>query len=185
MTGIDVVDSAVKIGLGACIAGLSSYFTTRTTLRREAQAEYTKRRRDALGKIVNLLIDFDKTYRHQKALYESFCESTSDQERAALRTEFVGLDEKLRIAFEKFADASGLLLIIGESDADAALDQYWAAANKWYETDLPATGGVDPTLEDLKLTVVPARGALMKQLAKAYKDGVAAPFHWLTCGFGR
>lgn len=170
MTGIEVVDSAVKIGLGALIAGLSSYFTNQTTLQRAANAEYTKRRRDLLEKVITLLIDFDKTYRHQKALYDSFCSSTSDGEREARRNEFVALDEKLRIAFEKFADASGFLSIIGETEADRALDSYWDAANKWYETELPVIGGgVDPTLENLKLTVLSSRDALMKQLAKAYK----------------
>ena len=93
-------------------------------------AEYTKRRRDLLEKVINLLIDFDRTYRNQKALYDSFCSSTSSEERGTLRKEFAALDEQLRIAFEKFADASGFLSIIGEMDADRALDEYWDAANK-------------------------------------------------------
>jgi hypothetical protein len=169
MTGIEVVDSAVKIGLGASIAGLASYFTTRTSLKRAANAEYTKRRRDLLEKVINLLIDFDKIYRHQKALYDSFCISTSECERGALREEFVALDEQLRVAFEKFADASGFLSIIGETAADRALDEYWDAANRWYETDLPTGEGADPTLELLRESVVSKRDTLMKQLATAYK----------------
>jgi hypothetical protein len=167
--GIEVIDSAVKIGLGACIAGLASYFTTRTTLKRAAKAEYTKRRRDLLERVINLLIDFDKIYRHQKALYDTFCSSTSEEERETLRKEFAALDEQLRVAFEKFADASGFLSIIGETAADRALDEYWDAANKWYETDLPTEEGVDETLELLRHSVVAKRDALMKLVATAYK----------------
>lgn len=51
MTRIEVVDSAVKIGLRACIAGLSSYLTNKTTLERAKNAEYTKRRRDLLERL--------------------------------------------------------------------------------------------------------------------------------------
>lgn len=51
MTRIEVVDLAVKIGLRACIAGLSSYLTNKTTLERAKNAEYTKRRRDLLERL--------------------------------------------------------------------------------------------------------------------------------------
>ncbi len=60
---------------------------------------------------------------------------TSEQEKETLRKDFAALDEQLRMAFEKFADVSGFLSIIGETAADKALDDYYEAANKWYETN--------------------------------------------------
>ena len=54
-------------------------------------------------------------------------------------------------------------------DADGALDEYWDAANNWYETELPSDGEGGSTHERLRQTVILKRDALMKQLAKAYK----------------
>jgi hypothetical protein len=170
MTWIDVVDSAVKIGLGALIAGLFSFITTRVTHESSARTEYARRRRDMLEKVVDTLNRFDKIYRHQKALYDTFCLSISKEERERVGKEFEGLDEQLRVAFEGFADASGTLLILGEIDADAALDEYQEAANQWYETELPENGEASaPTLAQLKAKVISKRSVLMERLSTAYR----------------
>jgi hypothetical protein len=169
VTSIDVVDSAVKIGLGALIAGVFSYITARSTQKRGEQAEYGKRRRDLLEKVLTMLNDFDRTYRNQKALYDTFCAAESAAERETIRKEFDSLDELLWVAFEKFADVSGCLLILGETDADAALDEYWTAANAWYETKLPDADAARATLEPLRSKVVSTRATLMERLNKAYR----------------
>jgi hypothetical protein len=173
MTWIDVVDSAVKIGLGALIAGVFSFITTRVTYERGARSEYARRRRDMLEKVIEMLNGFDKIYRHQKALYDTFCLKNSPEEREPIKTEFEGLDEQLRVAFERFADASGVLLILGEIEAETALDAYQEAANDWYETELPETGeSLSPILAELaelKDKVIFRRRVLMEKLARAYK----------------
>lgn len=167
---IEVVDSAVKIGLGALISGVFLSRAASAAFERDARTEYARRRRDMLEKVVDMLIAFDKVYRHQKALYDTFCLTTSPAERARIKQEFDALDEQLRVAFERFADASGILLMLGEADAEAALDAYYDAANKWYETPLPEAPEADlSALEPLKGQVLVTRCGLMKKLSSAYR----------------
>src|SRR5229473_2814241 len=98
MTWIDVVDSGLKIGLGALIAGLFSFLTTRAMHERSARSEYANRRRNMLEKVLEMLNSFDKIYRHQKAQY-NFWLSTSPRNREQAKREFEGFDEQLRVAF--------------------------------------------------------------------------------------
>lgn len=170
MTWIDVVDSGLKIGLGALIAGLFSFLATRTTHERSARSEYANRRRNMLEKVLEMLNSFDKIYRHQKAQYDTFWLSTSPRKREQAKREFEGLDEQLRVAFEKFADASGFLLMLGEADAETALDAYHEAANEWYEITLPQVSETNTApLDQLKEKVMSRRRVLMEKLATAYK----------------
>lgn len=171
MTWIDVVDSAVKIGLGALIAGAFSFTTTRLTYDRDARAERTRRRRDLLEKVLNMMNHFDKVYRLEKALFDTLLDlSRTPKDREEDKKQFEQLDEDLRVAFEKFADSSGILLILGETSAEAALNEYREVANEWYERALPEPDSLSAaSLDQLKADITAKRSALMAKLAAAYK----------------
>lgn len=171
MTWIEIVDSAVKIGLGALIAGVFGYATVRLTQDRSARSEYAKRRRDLLEKILDMMSQFDRIYRHQKAIIESLSDPRllpSVRERAERR--FPELEEEFRIAFEKFADATAILLILGETKAESALEEYRQAVSEWYERASPEIGAMsDPGLSQLRSDIIKKRREMMSALATAHK----------------
>jgi hypothetical protein len=74
MMWTDVVDSAVKIGLGALIAGGFTFLTTRLTHDRGARAEYARRRRDMLERVlatISQLLGFGKPL--ELVVFRAFC----------------------------------------------------------------------------------------------------------------
>ena len=171
MTWIEIVDSAVKIGLGAIVAGVFGYTTMRLTHDRSARTEYAKRRRDLLEKVLDMMNQFDKIYRHQKAIFDALSNPVLlPNRREEYEGRFGQLDEQLRVAFEKFADASGILLMLGETEAEATLEAYRQAANEWYERSLPELNAMsDQHLGQLRHDILEKRRQMMSMLAIAYK----------------
>jgi hypothetical protein len=137
---------------------------------RSALAEHLKRRRDLLEKVLEMMNHFDRVYRHQKALHETLLQTLSPDEMATCQKEFSQLDEELRLAFERFADASGILLMLGETQAEVALEEYREAANSWYEEAVPDPNVTPPArTEQLKRSIADKRSTIMAKLAGAYK----------------
>jgi hypothetical protein len=58
----EIVDTSVKIGLGALIAASSAYLMARLGYRREAEKVYIAAKRAHLDKVIELLNDFHKAY---------------------------------------------------------------------------------------------------------------------------
>jgi hypothetical protein len=113
---------------------------------------------------------FDRVYRHQKALFDTLLQTLTPGEITDCQKEFDRLDEELRLAFERFADASGILLMLGETHAESALEEYREAANCWYEQSFPGLAAMPPAQVDrLKKSIVDTRSVLMAKLAKAYQ----------------
>jgi hypothetical protein len=58
----EILDTSVKIGLGALIAASSAYLMARLGYRREAEKVYIAAKRAHLDKVIELLNDFHKVY---------------------------------------------------------------------------------------------------------------------------
>jgi hypothetical protein len=170
MTWIEIVDSAVKILGGALIAGVFGYVTVRFTHNRAARAEYAKRRRDLLEKVLEMMGQFDKIYRHQKALFDSLTQPALPAVREEAARRFPVLEEEFRVAFEKFADATAILLMLDEIKAEAALEAYREAVNQWYESAHPNLISMSTqSLTQLRADIIKKRRETMSALAAAYK----------------
>lgn len=57
---VDVLDSAVKIGLGALISGIATYSVTRLRYRQEARQSIDKRRHELIEKAAADLEEFNE-----------------------------------------------------------------------------------------------------------------------------
>lgn len=172
MTWIEVIDSAVKIGLGALLAGVFSFFTAHRTIDSEQRARLSTRRRDHLEKNVELIAEIENKYTHQRWRLESyrFWLAKGDLKRAAEEeTEFEVLDKQLYLTMDRFSRASSVLLLLGETEADRLLWRYRDAINDWVQWSV-----LDPVRfpdAEVKLkaeAVRESRRMLLAALAKAY-----------------
>jgi hypothetical protein len=62
VSGLEILDTSVKIGLGALIGAGSAYALARLGHRRDAQKVYIAAKRAHLDKVIQLLNEFHKTY---------------------------------------------------------------------------------------------------------------------------
>lgn len=85
MTEIEVVYSAIQIGLGALIGGGFSYINSSLNLESERRGTLSTRRRDHLEKILELIAELENKYAHQKLYnYQQRNLSMKNQARSML-----------------------------------------------------------------------------------------------------
>lgn len=172
MTWIEVADSAIKIGLGALLAGLFAVLTSRLSLERDARKRYAERKRDLIERAIDKLVEFEKAYRHQKAAFDdlmvlepSFRTGTKRQQN------FDTLDEKLRVTAEIFAEVTGILLVIGEPAVESFMETYRSLCGEWREKSLANLSQAQAAeLMPLRQKIVRTREEFMAKLALSYKD---------------
>ncbi|MCY1279504.1 hypothetical protein D9M68_632950 [compost metagenome] len=172
MTWIEVVDSAVKIGLGALIAGGFSYFNASLNLDSERRARLSTRRRDHLEKILELIAELENKYTHQKWRLESyrFYLAKGDNVRATEEErEFEQLDKQLYLAMDRIPKASTVLLLLGEKHADTLLWAFREAIDGWVRWSvLDASVFPESDKEARAKAVREAREKLLDALSGAY-----------------
>lgn len=172
MTWIEVADSAIKIGLGAVLAGLFAVLTGKMTLERDARKRYAERKRALIERAVDRLVDHEKAYRHQKAAFDDLMElDPAVRQGGKQQREFDARDENFRAAAEIFAEISGILLVIDEPIVEASMEIYRGLSDEWYEK---ATSGLNKAqaaeLIPLRQKIIGARQEFMTKLAASYKE---------------
>ena len=126
MTWIEVVDTSIKIGLGAVVAGLFGYLLSTHNYKCETTREYDHKRREFLSKTIECLNEYHKSYGAFRARYQ---EHIRRRDRMIEDTEediFI-----LQEAEEKFAsnsaaliDAESYLLAVQEKLINKELFEY-------------------------------------------------------------
>lgn len=171
-TWIEVVDSAVKIGLGALLAGAFSYFNLARNLESERRARLSTRRRDHFENILDLIAEIENKYILQKWRLETyrFYLAKGDAVRASEeQREFEAIDKQLYLTLDRIGKSSSVLLLLGETHADSLLWSFRDAINDWVTWSV-----LDPSVfseedkESKALGIKDARKKLFAALASVY-----------------
>jgi len=172
MTWIEVADSAIKIGLGALLGGVFALLTSRIALAREARHRYANRRRDLIERAVDKLVEYEKTYRHQKAMFDTLVQiPQTSRDASPLKRDFATLDEKLRLGSEIFAEVTGILLVLGEPDVEASMEEYRVLCSDWHGKSLDSMSETEAaTLTPLRESIIVKRREFMAKLAAIYRN---------------
>jgi hypothetical protein len=121
-TIIEVVDSAVKIGLGALISGVATYLVTSSRQKSELKKDILLRHRELIEKSSLEIESFTSALR--EILHISFDCSTNKISKEEL-------DEK-NMEFRKFTDkisnAKAFLRLVGANQAEELLSEYYKNA---------------------------------------------------------
>ena len=117
---IDVVDSAVKIGLGAIIAAVSAFFMLKRSHIVEFQKELRNKRWAILQEVAELV---QKAYETHLDHVQAFTtlklldESTSQDARDAAKARLNSVTTRLDALMKSLSAAEAKLLLIGEKEA--------------------------------------------------------------------
>lgn len=170
MTWLEVIDSAVKIGLGALIAGLSALALAKAQHRNTLAKDRAEREFQLLKEIAEKVERFTHTALKYWAL-------SADWHRALRKDPDVKKSAQLRAAqdelFARFNDittAEATLLLLGQEDAQAQLRTYGDYVVSFRKT---ASNSAEPLsdeiINDYRTYFLRARSSLFKKLHSIYQ----------------
>jgi hypothetical protein len=171
VTAIEVLDSAVKIGLGGVISGFATYWVTKTSLDKTAEKERAQRRRDLLESVAQQVAAFNQiALKHWAAVinWTAFTPA-SEQMAESTRIELVKLHREVDQAYDNLVSAGAKLSLIGELKCYQLLREYGNHVII-YREDVVArrTHGVDE-LQNYKDEFGKKREFFFTELSNAYK----------------
>ncbi|MNI12268.1 hypothetical protein D3C81_756430 [compost metagenome] len=130
MEWINIASDAVKIGMGALIAGGFGYLVALTNTSAETKKLYIKKKQLQLDKVVEILNSFHKYYAHYRANVRNYTISRGGLGSSSFSEEFIeGQREKLRSAFDGFVDAESYVLSIGSVAVSEILEEFRVLMN--------------------------------------------------------
>jgi pyruvate-formate lyase len=119
-TYIEILDTAVKIGLGAAISGAATYVVTRMKSDRDVHQEVARHKRELLERI-SLGVQNCTAAISRQMHYITQYQSADENARVQLLTEAMSLSLKVN---EQLNTAKGLAWLLGESDLTNELQAY-------------------------------------------------------------
>lgn len=133
-TGLEILDSAIKIGLGALIGGITTYWTTKLNHTRELDKGRIIRRREIFESVNDHCTSFTHKLRNYWALMADWRDGSSlaEDKRAKLRIEAEKAGKTLYQAFHELTSAEGKLLLLGLPDVRSQLRAYGTYAQRFY-----------------------------------------------------
>ena len=126
VTALDIIDSAVKIGLGALIAGVSAYSLARSQYSRDLQKERIRREFELLKQTSEQVEQFTHTALKYWALVGEWARYERNgtamlEARAALLT---GFTDELFASYKEMTNAEAILSLLGYKKAQALARTY-------------------------------------------------------------
>jgi hypothetical protein len=138
VTNLEIVDTAVKIGLGAIISGFFGFLLARISYRNDLGKEFAKRRRDSLEKVSSQFIATHNRVRDSLQLIDRYSGYLGDdKEKEATRDK---AEQNIRSAPAEMADIESMLWLLGEAQAAKVLEKYIVTL---YASGREDVGGVD------------------------------------------
>ena len=173
MTGaLDIIDTAVKVGLGALIGGFSTYYISRLNHDKEMEKDRLRRKREVLEKITEKLDCFAHQVRNYWALLADWHTlSESEADRSDLEQKIKQGEDALYNAFHDLTSAESSLLLLGEKQASTALTNYGRYAQKLYKELHKDSDGIDEDiLNEHRNEMKNKREKLLELMSVSYRS---------------
>ncbi|PPD11977.1 hypothetical protein [Methylophilus sp.] len=132
MSYLEVIDTAVKVGLGALISGLSTYFLTKSKSRDDLKRERLFRHHGLLEKSAEQIENFSHIFlRYWALLIEHVRNRKLDIHMTTQRkNELAKVKIDLFDAFSDLTSAESKLLLLGHTEAQKLLRDYGELAKR-------------------------------------------------------
>lgn len=133
---IDVLDTAVKIGLGALISGISTYWITRQKDKSDSVKEYERRHRTILEQVAEETEQVNHVYLKYWALVVEWLRYTKEGNPwpEGRKEELEKTKTELFHAFKSLTSAEAKLLLVNEKEAYEALRAFGEAVVSFRRT---------------------------------------------------
>ena len=170
ITPIDVVDSAVKIGLGALISGLATYWLAKASHHKAIEKERAQRRRDLLERAAQDVATFDdllaKFLRKIRVWLDTNpTQPMSESERADL----VSLENAVYESFNELTSAVTKLVLLGEVKCQKLLRAYWDFLKLPRIAAVAAGNFTSLEVREYRKQVLQKRDEFLEEVGKVYR----------------
>ena len=175
LTTIEVIDTAVKIGLGGLITIVGTFIVTRLNHDHEHKKERSKRFFDALEQSSNLIEETTHVALKYWALVIEWVRNRDDGMELAphRKEELEKIKSDLFNEFKSLTVAESKLLLLGLTVPAAMLREYGDVLKemrrKCYDGKKSLT---EKEMDEVRETILSKRQALFVELSNAYKNGL-------------
>lgn len=172
-TWIDIVDTAVKIGLGAAISGIATYVVTKYKYQSDTQLADSKRRRDAIDQVAENTEEFSHICLNYWARILDWTRKNNAGKKVneSLEEELVSIRKDLYASYKLLAIAESKLLLIGEKEAQKLLRDYGEEITKFYGSVYIGDHKVAiEEIESWRIKILAKREQVFNVLAKLYQS---------------
>lgn len=171
-TWLDIVDTAVKIGLGAAISGIATFTVTKYKFQSDKLFASAQRKREALDQIAEHTEEFSHICLNYWARILDWTrkKKAGKSINETLEAELKRVRGELFSTYKLLAIAESKLLLLGEKEAQILLRQYGEELTKFYGTVYIGDHGV--SIEDIELwrkNILEKRELVFNELAKLYQ----------------
>ncbi len=144
LNGWEILDTAVKIGLGAIIGGISTYYVSKLTHDKEMEKERRRRRRELLEEVASKCDSFARQVRDYWALMADWLDAKNPKkELPEHKKKILNSQQKFYDSFHDLTSAEGRLLLLGEKAAQEKLRSYGKQAQEFYAKVHLNSSGID------------------------------------------
>lgn len=171
-TLIDVLDTAVKIGLGAAISALAAYWHSKHRDKAESAKEYEKRHRTLLEQVAEQTEQLNHVYLKYWALVVEWVryEKNKKEWPKERREELEEIKVEFFAAFGSLTSAESKLLLIGENEAYSKMRELGEAVVQFRRScHVDKKSLTEEEIEEKKNKIKKLREELYELLSNTYQ----------------
>lgn len=173
ITWIDVVDTAIKIGLGAAISGVTAVFIAKQSHDKSVEKEYLQKKVSVLQDVTS---DIEEIVHVVFRFYSAILDWTRALEQGNKNTEekdknIKELRAEIFARFKGLTVAEGRLLLMNCKEQQIAVRNFGQLLSEFYSSSSRASNKLSS--EDLKawrIRILDERDSLYKALGEAYRS---------------
>jgi hypothetical protein len=171
ITPIDVLDTAIKIGLGALISGLAAYWVAKLNHDREREKLRAQRRRELLEAVAEQVEVFSQAVLHHWAFVINWVTFTPPNEQMSdeTRNELRKIQSELSAAFKEITSAEAKLLLLGEVPCQKLLRAYGEEVTIYRIESVSKRVFTEESLREGREKMMEKREAFFTELSNAYR----------------
>ena len=171
VTPIEILDTTIKIGLGALISGTAAFLIARLNQTKEIEKTRANRRRELVEEIAEKTEKFNSgTIRYWAILLERVANEEQSQPLPPLRqNEWNAADALLNNSFEEITNAESKLLLLGEEQSSTLLRNYVQDVSDFSTKAFSASSVSRSEVDEFKANFMEARKGFFETLSATYK----------------
>lgn len=169
---LSIVDTAVKIGLGALISGIATYTVTRLNHNKEIEKERIKRQRELLEEIASQTEEFSTAVLKYWAYMIEYIRYVESNKEAPEDLD-VRIEESGKNLFDKYTNlssAEGKLILIGATKAQEKIREYGEYVKDFRRKAWQGNKALtESDLDNYREVILNKRKSLYEEIRKVYK----------------